>query len=110
MSSCSASVWLDRRRQRHRHSPWQAQFHQEDRRGFRAPLDTRRRLRALDDQPVDLVFLLLAPKGAGADHLKALSRVARVLRDQDLTARLRACETAAAIFACLNQDAGTNAA
>ena len=65
---------------------------------------------ALDDQPVDLVFMLLAPEGAGADHLKALSRVARVLRDQDLTARLRTCDTAPAIFACLNQDAGINAA
>ena len=37
---------------------------------------------ALDGQPVDLVFLLLAPEGAGADHLKALARVARLLRDR----------------------------
>ena len=36
---------------------------------------------ALDGQPVDLMFLLLAPEGAGADHLKALARVARLLRD-----------------------------
>ena len=36
---------------------------------------------ALDNQPVDLVFLLLAPEAAGADHLKALARVARQLRD-----------------------------
>ena len=78
--------------------------------GVFARLETPVAFEALDDQPVDLVFLLLAPEGAGADHLKALSRVARVLRDQDLTARLRACETAAAVFACLNQDADTNAA
>ncbi len=38
---------------------------------------------ALDGQPVDLIFLLLAPEGAGADHLKALARVARLLRDPD---------------------------
>ena len=59
---------------------------------------------ALDDQPVDLVFLLLAPEGAGADHLKALSRIARVLRDQDLVARLRSSDTVPAIDACLNQE------
>ena len=35
---------------------------------------------AIDGQPVDLVFLLLAPEGAGADHLKALARVSRLLR------------------------------
>lgn len=78
--------------------------------GVFARLDTPVDFEALDDQPVDLVFLLLAPEGAGADHLKALSRVARVLRDGDLTARIRASDTAPAIFACLNQDAGTNAA
>ncbi|WP_102959773.1 PTS IIA-like nitrogen regulatory protein PtsN [Mangrovicella endophytica] len=44
---------------------------------------------ALDDQPVDLVFLLLAPEGAGADHLKALSKVARFLRNADVVAKLR---------------------
>src|SRR5271163_684041 len=40
---------------------------------------------ALDNQPVDLVFLLLAPEGAGADHLKALARIARLLRDPAIT-------------------------
>ncbi len=44
---------------------------------------------AVDDQPVDLVFMLLAPEEAGADHLRALSRVSRVLRDGDVCARLR---------------------
>ncbi|MGO8344928.1 PTS sugar transporter subunit IIA, partial [Rhizobium ruizarguesonis] len=51
---------------------------------------------ALDDQPVDLVFLLLAPEGAGADHLKALSRIARMLRDHDLVAKLRATDSSQA--------------
>ena len=49
--------------------------------GVFARLDQPVDFEALDDQPVDLVFLLLAPEGAGADHLKALSRIARVLRD-----------------------------
>src|ERR1700687_738018 len=44
---------------------------------------------ALDSQPVDLIFLLLAPEAAGADHLKALARVARLLRDADVTRKLR---------------------
>ena len=65
---------------------------------------------ALDDQPVDLVFMLLAPEGAGADHLKALSRIARVMRDQDRVARLRSSETVEAIAACLNQEQTSNAA
>jgi PTS system nitrogen regulatory IIA component len=47
---------------------------------------------ALDGEPVDLVFLLLAPDGSGADHLKALARVARVLRDAQLCAALRHAE------------------
>src|SRR5947199_4630823 len=44
---------------------------------------------ALDGQPVDLIFLLLAPEGAGADHLKALARVARLLRDPEVARKLR---------------------
>ena len=49
--------------------------------GLFARLDRPVDFEALDGQPVDLVFLLLAPEGAGADHLKALARVARLLRD-----------------------------
>lgn len=44
---------------------------------------------SVDDKPVDLVFVLLAPKGAGADHLKALSRIARLVRSQGLADRAR---------------------
>ena len=78
--------------------------------GVFARLETPVDFEALDDQPVDLVFLLLAPEGAGADHLKALSRVARVLRDQDTVAKIRASDNATAIYACLNQESATNAA
>jgi PTS system nitrogen regulatory IIA component len=78
--------------------------------GIFARLDSAVDFEALDDQPVDLVFLLLAPEGAGADHLKALSRIARVLRDQDLVAKLRATESASAIYAFLNEEQASNAA
>jgi PTS system nitrogen regulatory IIA component len=56
---------------------------------------------ALDGQPVDLVFLLLAPETAGADHLKALARVARLLRNPDVTRKLRDSRDADALYAVL---------
>lgn len=56
---------------------------------------------AVDSQPVDLVFLLLAPEGAGADHLKALARIARLLRDQDIAKKLRASRDAQALYSVL---------
>ncbi|TIU30877.1 MAG: transcriptional regulator, partial [Mesorhizobium sp.] len=65
---------------------------------------------ALDDQPVDLVFLLLAPEGAGADHLKALSRIARVLRDADTVAKIRGTRDAVAIHALLSDTQASHAA
>jgi len=56
---------------------------------------------ALDDQPVDLVFLLLAPENAGADHLKALARVARLLRDPETARKLRGSRDAEALYTVL---------
>jgi len=56
---------------------------------------------ALDGQPVDLIFLLLAPEGAGADHLKALARVARLLREPAVARSLRQSQDAAALYAVL---------
>jgi PTS system nitrogen regulatory IIA component len=56
---------------------------------------------ALDGQPVDLIFLLLAPEGAGADHLKALARVARLLRDSEVARKLRSSHDAEALYAVL---------
>ena len=56
---------------------------------------------ALDSQPVDLVFLLLAPEAAGADHLKALARVARLLREPDVVRKLRDSRDAEALYAVL---------
>jgi PTS system nitrogen regulatory IIA component len=56
---------------------------------------------ALDGQPVDLVYLLLAPAEAGADHLQALSRVSRLLRDAPTCAKLRGSDTVEALTVVL---------
>ena len=56
---------------------------------------------SIDERPVDIVFLLVAPEGAGADHLKALARVSRLLRDRSLVEKLRATESADALYALL---------
>ena len=65
---------------------------------------------ALDDQPVDLVFLLLAPEGAGADHLKALARIARHLRQGPVANKLRASTDAVALHTVLTEEATPDAA
>ena len=56
---------------------------------------------ALDGLPVDLIFLLIAPESAGADHLKALAAIARVLRNPDFAAQLRGARDASAIYSLL---------
>ncbi|HEV2513979.1 MAG TPA: PTS sugar transporter subunit IIA [Devosia sp.] len=68
-----------------------------------AKLDTPVEFEAVDDQPVDLVMLLLAPMGAGADHLKALARVARILRTDSVVARLRRSGDADELYGILTQ-------
>lgn len=65
---------------------------------------------ALDGQPVEIVFLLLAPEDAGADHLKALARVARILREPGIIDRIRAARDANAIYAVLNETSKPQAA
>lgn len=69
--------------------------------GLFARLDRPIDFDALDSQPVDLIFVLLAPEGAGADHLKALARIARMLRDHELANKLRDARDAEAIYAVL---------
>ncbi len=56
---------------------------------------------AIDEQPVDLIFLLLAPESAGADHLKALARISRLLRDDSVCEKLRGADDPEALFALL---------
>lgn len=58
---------------------------------------------ALDNQKVDLIFLLLAPEGAGADHLKALAKVARLLRDPEIARKLRESHDAEKLHSVLKQ-------
>ena len=65
---------------------------------------------ALDGQAVDLVFLLLAPESAGADHLKALARVARLLRDPEIARKLRESSDADALYAVLAMPPASSAA
>ena len=65
---------------------------------------------AVDDQPVDLVMLLLAPLGAGADHLKALALVARMLRTEPVVEQLRTMRDPARIYELLTQKQQTNKA
>lgn len=69
--------------------------------GLFARLNTPVDFDALDGQPVDLVFLLLAPEGAGADHLKALARVSRIFRDRVLVEKLRGSTSKDALYAMI---------
>jgi nitrogen PTS system EIIA component len=65
---------------------------------------------ALDSQPVDLIFLLLAPEAAGADHLKALARVARLLRDREIARKLRESSDMDALYAVLSMSPASSSA
>ena len=65
---------------------------------------------SVDDQKVDLVMMLLAPMGAGADHLKALARVARVLRTDSVVDALRRANDPATLYRILSEPLTTNKA
>ena len=65
---------------------------------------------AIDERPVDIMFLLVAPEGAGADHLKALARVSRLLRDRVLVDKLRATDNPDALYALLVETVPTQTA
>ena len=75
--------------------------------GVFARLETPIDYDAVDKQPVDLVFMLLAPDAAGADHLKALARVSRLLRNQQTCEKLRAATKAEALYAILTEPAAS---
>ncbi|MDE2181805.1 MAG: PTS IIA-like nitrogen regulatory protein PtsN [Alphaproteobacteria bacterium] len=76
--------------------------------GVFARLETPIAYDAVDNQPVDLVFMLLAPEGAGADHLKALARVSRLLRNQAACEKLRSASNAEVLYAILTEPSGTS--
>lgn len=78
--------------------------------GLFARLEQPVKFDAVDDQPVDLIFLLLAPESAGADHLKALARISRVLRDTSTCKKLRDASDVATLFTLLTRDSQSRAA
>ena len=78
--------------------------------GLFARLERSIEFDAIDERPVDLIFVLLAPEAAGADHLKALARVSRLLRDRSVCEKLRGSETPEALYALLTEPAASHAA
>ena len=78
--------------------------------GLFARLEHSVDFQSIDEQPVDLIFLLLAPESAGADHLKALARVSRLLRDGSVCEKLRGTNDAEALFALLTESMENRAA
>ena len=78
--------------------------------GLFARLDKAIDFEAIDDQPVDLIFLLLAPESAGADHLKALAKVSRLLRDKAVCEKLRGSDGRDALYALLIEPGAQHAA
>ena len=65
---------------------------------------------SIDDEPVDLVFLLLAPETAGADHLKALARISRLIREPQTLDKLRGSRQQSALYSVLTESAASHAA
>ena len=65
---------------------------------------------SIDKKKVDLIFSILAPSNSGVDHLKALAKVSRLLRDNEICAKLRSTGDITALFSILTQDWDTKAA
>jgi PTS system nitrogen regulatory IIA component len=78
--------------------------------GLFARLENPADFEAVDGQGVDLVFVLLAPEESGADHLRALARVSRLLRDTDLRKKLRETSEADALYALITEPMASRAA
>lgn len=78
--------------------------------GIFARLERPINFESIDEHPVDLIFLLLAPESAGADHLKALARVSRLLRDKGVCEKLRGTESADGLYALLTESPASRAA
>ncbi len=78
--------------------------------GVFATLETALDYEAIDDRPVDLVAMLIAPSDAGGEHLRALAQISRRLRRQDVRSRLRAAPNAQSLFISLTDDSTANAA
>ena len=63
-----------------------------------------------DDLPVDIIFLLIAPDNKGSEHLQALALISRLLRNKELTTKLRGCKTAESALAVISQSIREEAA
>ena len=70
--------------------------------GIFARLSTAIDFDAVDNKPVDTVFLLLSPESSGADHLTALAQISRVLKDENTCTKLRAAKSNEEVYALLN--------
>lgn len=75
-----------------------------------ARLDEKVDFESMDGEPVDLIFLLLAPESAGADHLKALARISRLLRDPAAIEKLRGSKDRSALYSVLTEPLASHAA
>jgi PTS system nitrogen regulatory IIA component len=78
--------------------------------GYFARLGQPLPYQAVDQMPVDLVFMMLSPPDAGAEHLKALARVSRALRDKQMLAKLRGAQSRDALYAVLTGGEARDAA
>ena len=65
---------------------------------------------ATDDMPVDIIFLLIAPDDQGSEHLQALALISRLLRNKELTTKLRGCKSAESAIAVISQSIREEAA
>jgi nitrogen PTS system EIIA component len=72
-------------------------------RGLFLRLETPIEYQAVDDRPVDLLFALLAPEDSGTEHLRALAKVSRLLRQKDMRDQLRLVDKTDVLFAMLTQ-------
>ncbi len=79
-------------------------------RGLFIKLDKPIDFESIDKQPVDLIFAIIAPKNDGVDHLKALAKVSRVLRDPEIRTKLRSTEDISALYSIITQDLNVKAA
>ena len=77
--------------------------------GLFARLDRPIPFDSIDNEPVDLLFVLLAPENAGAEHLRALARISRLLRDVAICEKLRGTDNADALYALLTANPESNA-
>lgn len=78
--------------------------------GIFVKLDSQIEFDSIDDKPVDLVFLLMVPENAGADHLTALARISRFMRNEANIAGIHGAENIDSLHTMLTQNKNANAA